>query len=146
MQKRVPMFCDPDLHCLRAGPQPCELTNEGLLREDERFLAWIQRRELQRRDLIHLFHELGRRMRSCLRSGSLNKGLEGGELGMRAHFLRELHAKTMRRSDSQREPHTEARGGATANDPARARLCVAREVAARETLAAVQRATPPFHL
>ena len=41
----------------------------------------------------HIFHELGGRMRSFLRSDSLNKGLEGGELGMRAHFLRELHAE-----------------------------------------------------
>ena len=82
------MFCNPDLDRLRAGPQTFELTNEGLLREDESFLAWIRRRELQRRDLVHLFHELGRRVRSCLRSGSLNKGLEGGKLGVSAHFLK----------------------------------------------------------
>ena len=99
------MFYNSELHFLRDGPQPCELTNEGLLREDESFLAWIRRRELQRRDLVHLFHELGRRMGNCLRSDSLNKGLEGGELGMRAHFLRELHAKTTRKNGSQREPH-----------------------------------------
>ena len=41
-------------------------------------------------------------MRGCLRSGSLNKGLEGGELGMRAHFLRELHAEeNLKKTDTK---------------------------------------------
>ena len=76
----------------------------------------------------------------------MNKGLEGGELGMRAHFLREIHAETTRRSENKRDPHAEARGEAAANDLARARLCVAREATARETLATVQRAASPFRL
>ena len=64
----------------------------------------------------------------------MNKGLEGGELGMRAHSLRELHAETTRRSGSQREPHVKAQGGAIANDPGRARLCVAREAESRSAI------------
>ena len=143
LQNRVPVFCNPKLHCLWDLPQPCKLAEKGFFWESECFPAWIRGRDLQRGDLVKSFHELGGQ-RHILRSNELNQGLKGLKLVMNLHKKEPRPTKTSWKCAVAKRNSREQDGGlhTAAWSPVRAGRWPepkdARKAMARKTLAPLQ--------